>query len=99
MRRLDNGDFVLKPIEMSVLIELISTHWEDPREHLQNAIRESYGDDTIEEYGILFAIEHLIQELEIGCNESLDYVSVFERKPETENMLLARKQYKESLKT
>lgn len=99
MKMLKNGDFVLKSVEVNVLAWLISSHWEDPREHVQNAIRESYGDDTVEEYEILFAMERMMGELGIGCNESLNYVSVFERKPQTENQLLARSKYKESLKT
>ena len=97
MQQLKNGDYVLKPNEMGVLCWLISSHDSDPREHIQNAIRENYGEDSVEEYLTLFAMERIMGELGIGCGESFDYVSVFERKPQTENQLLARNRYKESL--
>lgn len=98
MKELKNGHFVLTPNEVRVLAELICNHPEDPREQLQDLIREDYGDDSIEEFEMLYAIEGIIDHFGIGCNESFNYVPLAKRAPMSAKQIAAKKLYVRSLK-
>lgn len=81
MKQLKNDEYILTASEVDMLACLITHHPEDPRECVQDAIREAYGEGSVTEYEILYAMERVVEQLGIGHNESDSYIPVMKRRP------------------